>query len=46
VCDLFGSNDERGVGMSWLSHGYASYVFDEVEVFLHETRGEFHLSTM
>ena len=32
MCDMFGGNDERGVGMSGVSYGNASYVSDKVEV--------------
>ena len=32
VCDMFGGDDERGIRVSWVSYGNASYVFDEVEV--------------
>lgn len=32
VCDMFGGDDERGIGMSGMSYGNASHVSDKVEV--------------
>lgn len=32
VCDMFGGDAERGVGVSGVSYGNASYVSDKVEV--------------
>lgn len=32
VCDMSGGDGERGVGMSGVSYGHASYVSDKVEV--------------
>lgn len=32
VCNMSGGDDERGVGMSWMPYGHASYVSDKVEV--------------
>ena len=43
VCDLFGGHAERGVGMSGMSHGNASYVSDEMEVLLQKKGSGFHM---
>ena len=32
VCDMFGGDDERGVRVSRMSYGNASYVSNKVEV--------------
>ena len=46
VCDMFGGDAERGVGVSGVSYGNASYVSDKVEVLVYEARSGFHLSAV